>query len=116
MITPYMFWKRFDRLKSESLKDICARQGIRYDRLLHNRSDCRLPKAEDLVALGDAVGVSIEYLLTGRHHYSARIRRIADHLTDQGCLRGRRERRDRDAIQFVTLPGLSFPRFSAILV
>lgn len=84
MITPYMFWKRFDRLKSESLKDICARQGIRYDRLLHNRSDCRLPKAEDLVALGDAVGVSIEYLLTGRHHYSARIRRIADHLTDQG--------------------------------
>ena len=84
MITPYMFWRRFDRLKRESLKDICARQGIRYDRLLHNRSDCRLPKAEDLVALGDAVGVSIEYLLTGRHHYSARIRRIADHLTDQG--------------------------------
>ena len=74
MITPYMFWKRFDRLKREPLKDICSRHGIRYDRLLHNRSDCRLPKAEDLFALSNAVGVSVEYLLTGRHPCCAKWR------------------------------------------
>ena len=83
MITPYMFWKRFDRLKREPLKDICSRHGIRYDRLLHNRSDCRLPKAEDLFALSNAVGVSVEYLLTGRHPYNARTRRIIAALEGQ---------------------------------
>ncbi len=80
MISPYQFWQRFDELKKESMKDICRKYGIRYDRLLHNRSDCRFPKAEDLLALSEAVGTSAEYLLTGRKGYPDRVRSIADKL------------------------------------
>ena len=77
-----MFWKRFDELKSDTLKEICRKNNIRYDRLLHNRSDCRFPKAEDLLLLAEAVGSSAEYLLTGRYSYPERVKRIADALVN----------------------------------
>lgn len=51
--------------KTMSLSSICRATGIKYSRIKENRSDNRLPCAEDLYLLSEYLGCSMEYLLTG---------------------------------------------------
>ena len=47
------------------------------------RSDSRIPKAEDVLTLAKVLHTSVEYLLTGKGEapaYPPRIKSIADHL------------------------------------
>ncbi len=59
------FWQRIDSLNKETLKDLCEKSKVDYKRVMHNRTDCRIPKAEDLLYLAKSLGSSVEYLLTG---------------------------------------------------
>ena len=63
----YRFWDNLDKARGESitLKDLCKKIGIAYQRLADQRSDCRFPKLEDAYALAKAIGVSLDYLITG---------------------------------------------------
>ncbi len=63
MVSPYTFWTRFDSVRRVSIREVSEKAGVRYDRLLHNRSDCRLPSLEDLVRLCEFLDVSPLYLL-----------------------------------------------------
>ena len=77
----YLFWNRVDSLnKGETLLDMCRRVGLDYNRVKHNRSDCRVPKSEDLILLAEGLNSSIDFLLTGKNQpmYPERIRIIAD--------------------------------------
>lgn len=61
------FWQRIDSLNKETLKDLCEKSKVDYKRVMHNRTDCRIPKAEDLLYLAKSLGSSVEYLLTGEN-------------------------------------------------
>lgn len=61
----YDFWKRVDYANTGHIIDLCKTAKIDYNRMKHNRSDCRLPKLEDAYAIARALGVSVEYLLAG---------------------------------------------------
>ena len=63
------FWNRVDENNSSTLKELCTRAGVDYKRVMHNRTDCRVPKAEDMLNLSKSLNVSIEYLLTGQDPY-----------------------------------------------
>lgn len=63
----YEFWKNFDKAIGKiAIKDFAVKNGFDYIRIINQRSDCRLPKLEDAYALASALGVSVEYLLTGQ--------------------------------------------------
>ena len=62
----YAFWQRVDAgNRKATLLDLCKSVGLDYNRVKHNRSDCRVPKADDLLLLAKALNTSIEFLLTG---------------------------------------------------
>ena len=63
------FWNRVDESNSSTLKELCIKAGVDYKRVMHNRTDCRVPKAEDMLNLSKSLNVSIEYLLTGQDPY-----------------------------------------------
>ena len=48
-----------------TLKELCKKLDIAYQRIADQRTDCRFPKLEDAYALAKAVGVSLDYLLAG---------------------------------------------------
>lgn len=76
----YTFWKRLDESYNGTLKELCLKTGVDYNRVKRNRSDCRLPNLEDAYALSHEIGLSIETLLTGKSAtmiYNVRIRTIA---------------------------------------
>ena len=78
----YKFWGNLDEARRgrASLKEICTRLGIAYQRIADQRSECRLPKLEDAYCLANELGVSIEFLLTGKDQlttYPPRVERIA---------------------------------------
>ena len=76
----YAFWKRVDACnRKTTLLELCRSASLDYNRVKHNRSDCRVPKAEDLLLLAEALNTSIEYLLTGkeRDSFPPRIQTIA---------------------------------------
>lgn len=80
----YYFWKRLDENYKGSLKDLCLKTGVDYNRIKRNRSDCRLPNLQDAYAISHLLGIDIEYLLTGENStavYSARVKAIADACT-----------------------------------
>lgn len=54
---------------------------------MHNRTDCRIPKADDLLALASGLNTTIEFLLTGekkKDAYPERIQRIIDKCMSAG--------------------------------
>lgn len=84
-MTGYDFWKNVDaKMKLPSLKELAKTYNLDYVRIVNQRSDCRIPKLEDAFSLSKALGVSIEYLLTGEEinisPYPPRIDKIARHL------------------------------------
>ena len=62
-------WKRVDSLRKEPLSVLCRRTGLSYARVKRNRTDCRIPSAEDLLIISQALGTSMEYLLTGENAF-----------------------------------------------
>ena len=63
-------WNRVDELRAGPLTDLCKKIGISYSRIKRNRTDCRIPSAEDLYALAKGLGTSMEFLLTGEEQAS----------------------------------------------
>lgn len=62
------FWSRVDgKLGTSTLKDLCAKAGINYDSVRNRKSGpvYSLPRIETGYAISKALGVSMEYLLTG---------------------------------------------------
>ncbi len=62
----YSFWKNVDQsLGKVSLTELAEKSEINYKTLKNQRSDNRIPKAEDIYAMAQTLKVSMEYLLTG---------------------------------------------------
>ena len=62
----FEYWKRVDGLnRLDSVKELAIQSGLDYVRIVNQRSDCRLPKCEDVLIMAQYLGVSMEYLLTG---------------------------------------------------
>ena len=63
----YYFWKRVDmvRPKTRSLKQIVDTAGLNYHLVKVQRSCNRIPKAMEAAKLAGALGISLEWLLTG---------------------------------------------------
>lgn len=83
----FMFWKRFDSLRPQGdLKEFVREHGLDYVRVTNQRSDCRMPKINDLYAIAQSLNVSIEYLLTGKdtklQAYPPRIQAVVDILLE----------------------------------
>ncbi|MBO8442591.1 MAG: hypothetical protein IAC42_02365 [Spirochaetes bacterium] len=63
----FAFWKLVDKLNPyRSITDFIKAAGLNYNNAKQQRSDCRIPKSEDLLKIASTLGVSIEYLLTGK--------------------------------------------------
>ena len=67
--------------------NLCRRSGVDYNRVKHNRSDCRIPKADDLLLLSRGVGRSIEFLLTGEDHQESALPPEARAVMEDDALR-----------------------------
>ncbi|MCH3916760.1 MAG: XRE family transcriptional regulator [Spirochaetia bacterium] len=52
-----------------SLKSLSEAAGISYKNMKDQRSLDRLPKLEDAYAIATVLGVSVEYLLTGKNKF-----------------------------------------------
>lgn len=63
----YKFWKRVDILRGQvSLKELSEKTGIKYTRIRDGRSLCRSLTVDDAVKISDALGVSVNFLMTGK--------------------------------------------------
>ena len=68
------FWQRIDDLRrGDSLKDIASKAGLNYDTLRNKRSGkiSVLPNLTDAYSLAQTLGVSMEFLLTGKDSTSS---------------------------------------------
>ena len=68
LIEPKQFWRRIDDIlyqRDENLKTLCEKTEISYNTLGTQRARCSIPKPEQLLSMAQALGVSMEYLLTG---------------------------------------------------
>lgn len=87
-VNAYNFWDRVDDIRAQlnikTLKELSSISNIKYRKINDQRTNMSIPKAEDLLALADALHVSMEYLLLGelanvqKKSYSRRIEFIAD--------------------------------------
>lgn len=62
------FWLRVDSELSKegrSLSDLCSSINVSYFTVNTQRKNHKLPKVEQLLSMARALGVSMEYLLTG---------------------------------------------------
>ena len=65
----YLFWKNLDACKgSVSLTDLSKKLSLNYRGILDQRTSNRLPRLEDAYAMASCLGVSLEFLLTGKQH------------------------------------------------
>ena len=74
-------WNRIDSIRNTPLTDLCKAVGVPYARVKRNRTDCRIPSCEDLLALADGLDTTIDFLLTGNQieaKYPPRIERIIE--------------------------------------
>ena len=75
-------WNRIDCLRNVPLTDLCKSIGVPYTRVKRNRTDCRIPSCEDMLALADGLNTTVDYLLTGetkQKNYPERIEIIISH-------------------------------------
>lgn len=61
-------WNRVDELNKTTLVELAKQIKIPYTRIKRNRTDCRIPSAEDLYKISQAFNVPMEYLLTGKYN------------------------------------------------
>lgn len=85
-ITPKSFWKRVDDalyLSNMTLKRVCSSLGLSYVTIINQKNQYnRIPKTEAVYLIANALGTTVEYLLTGKEptpRYS-RIQDIIDWL------------------------------------
>lgn len=64
-VDPYEFWNRIDNIRTEDLQVIAQKAEIKYRAILAWRTNQSIPKAKELYGMAKALGVSMEYLLTG---------------------------------------------------
>ena len=79
----FYFWERVDNLNNGKLNVLCQRAGLDYNKVKHNRSDVRLMNCIETNAIAQALGTTMEYLLTGESSsvsYSPRVKAVADVL------------------------------------
>ena len=67
MIDVYFFWDNVDNaLGHQSLATMAREVGLNYKTLKNQRSLQRLPGLEDSYLIAQHLGVSLEYLITGK--------------------------------------------------
>ena len=79
------FWNTVDRIRgNETLKSLCLRTNLNYDSIRNRKTGATysLPRLETACLLADALGTTVEYLMTGDEPSSryARIQDIIDWL------------------------------------
>lgn len=84
MLNVFDFWRNIDcHNPYESMRKLCLSAGISYNNTCKQRTNSYMPKPETLLKLSKAMGVSIEFLLTGKEErrYPPEIEEIARWLT-----------------------------------
>ena len=67
MINGFEFWKLVDQINPyRSMSGLVKAADLNYNNIKQQRSDCRIPKADDLLKISEATGKSINFLLTGK--------------------------------------------------
>lgn len=64
----FEFWKQIDLANAKvygTAKSLADAAGWSYSKMKQQRSDSRIPKAEDVLTLAKALHTTVEYLLTG---------------------------------------------------
>lgn len=86
-IDAYSYWKRVDILlekKNIQIIEFCKQHGINYNTFKGNRSALRLCNTKETYVVAKELGVSVEYLLTGKdtkiQTYPPRIQAVVDIL------------------------------------
>lgn len=84
------FWIRYEEVKKKvgiSSHQLALKVGINENTMKQWKSKGRIPKAEELIKISKGLGVSIDYLLTGKEMgYNERVIAIA-----QACSRASEE-------------------------
>ena len=63
----YYFWKQVDLQRGKTLlSEIASALCLNYQSIRDQRTNNRLPKLEDAYSIASYLGVSIEYILTGK--------------------------------------------------
>jgi len=81
----FEFWKQVDIVRGQkSLRNVADECHLNYQVVKDQRSDNRLPKLEDAVAIARVLGVSVESLLSSQpaiqSHHSPEVEEIARKL------------------------------------
>lgn len=69
IISAFDFWKRIDAYMIDNkitLRELAAKTGISYSTINSQRTRQNLPKVDQLVTMAQALGLSLEYMLTGK--------------------------------------------------
>lgn len=69
IISAFDFWKRIDAYMIDNkitLRKLAAKTGISYSTINSQRTRQNLPKVDQLVTMAQALGLSLEYMLTGK--------------------------------------------------
>ena len=86
MVDAYLFWKNVDAaLGNESLASLARKTSLNYRTLKNQRSLMRVPDLSDSYAIAQQLGVSVEFLVTGKPSSSfidPRIKVIVDWLQE----------------------------------
>lgn len=80
MLNVIDFWNHLDKINPySSVKELCDKAGINSHTIYQQRQRFYMPKPETLLLLSNAIGVSLEFLLTGKDEpmYSKDIDEIA---------------------------------------
>lgn len=78
------YWNRIDVLLGDTpSKDFCKQNGLNYYTFIGNRIDSRLCNIRETYIIANALGVTVEYLLTGKQPncYSEELRTVIDILS-----------------------------------
>ena len=86
-IDAYIFWKRFDDERDKqnlTINQIADDIRMKAQTIREQRSNNALPKTNDLYNMASRLGVSMEYLLTGKKslRLNQRVMAIAQYLED----------------------------------
>ena len=78
------YWKRIDRLMGNRvIKDFCEENGISYNTFKGNHTSLRMFNVVDTYTVANALGTTVEYLLTGKQptSYPTELRTVIDILS-----------------------------------